>query len=68
MEVILVFSFVSDFGGQLDVGQLGEEILEDNAISKTAIDVSRAGDVVTITFDEALSAGETTSLNTLMYS
>jgi len=66
MASVVVLSLSTDFGGQLDPGQLKKEIKEDGTISVVITDVSRFGDVISLYFAGSLTGSETTSLNTLV--
>ncbi len=60
------YSKQDDFNGQLDEGQLHEEILAEANITTTLVGVSTSGDVVSIIFQSTISSGERTALNTLV--
>lgn len=60
------YSKTNDFNGQLDEGQLHEEILAEANITTTLVGVSTSGDVVSIIFQSTISSGERTALNTLV--
>lgn len=61
-------SLAADFGGILNQRQLHKEIINDVGITPNLIGVMVTGDVVDITFDSALSAGEQTTLNGIISS
>ena len=59
-------SLASDFGGSLNKGQFHREIDADGGISATLNQIEETSDVIDTTFASSLSAGEQTTLNTLI--
>lgn len=61
-------SLASDFGGSLNSHQLHDEIDADGGIGPTLLRINTEDDVVDIVFDATLSAGESTTLDSLVSS
>jgi len=59
-------SLSADFGGNLNQRQFHEEIESEAGITVTLQGITKTGDDIEIIFDSALSAGEQTTLNTLI--
>lgn len=59
-------SLSSDFGGNLDSGQLVQEIIDNGTFIAVIQNINVNGDVVDIVFDQALDGPETTTLNSLI--
>lgn len=60
------YSKQNDFNGQLDEGQLHEEILAESGITTTLLGISTDGDVVSIIFQSTISSGEKTLLDAVV--
>jgi hypothetical protein len=63
-----IYSLQTNFPNGLNEYQLKTIILGNTGISETCLDVSRTDDVVTISFDNALSSAEVTTLNSIVSS
>lgn len=59
-------SLATDFGGTVRVSQLHKEIMAETGITKTLDGINLKGDVVAISFTQALTAGEQNLLNTVI--
>lgn len=66
MTTIYTKSLTTDFGGTINESSLHAEIVAEGGITPNLSRVERNGDVVDIVFDSALSAGEQTTLDTVI--
>lgn len=60
------YSLASDFGGSLKLGQFHDEVNAEGTISPSLTSVTLVGDVVSVTFNSALSGAEETTLDGLV--
>lgn len=66
MAAVYTFSYSSDFKNQLSETDLVDEIKAEASITPNILRVDRDGDVISICFDSSLSAGEETTLNSII--
>jgi len=59
-------SYITDFGSSFNQSQFHSEIDAEAGIAPNLLQVDKTGDVIDIIFDAALSAGEQTTLDTLI--